>query len=71
MIANQKQQPHRFQDGNIVFLLLKNLLLTDAHEHILINNQGYRKGFLYKYIGEFEQGKRRGVNAFEVLLPEH
>jgi hypothetical protein len=31
----------------------------------------HRKTLHHKYIGEFELGKQRGENAFEVLLPSH
>jgi len=31
----------------------------------------HRKALHHRYIGEFELGKQRGENAFEVLLPSH
>jgi hypothetical protein len=61
--ANKHRQPHTFQQGDKVLLSAKNLPITYATDH--------RKALHQKYIEEFELGKQRGENAFEVLLPKN
>jgi hypothetical protein len=64
--ANKHRQPHTFQQGDKVLLSAKNLPITYATD---VDN--HRKALHQKYIGEFELGRQRGENAFEVLLPEN
>jgi hypothetical protein len=64
--ANKHRQPHTFQQGDKVLLSTKNLPITYATA-----KDDHRKTLHHKYIGEFELGKQRGENAFEVLLPSH
>jgi hypothetical protein len=64
--ANKYRQPHTFQQGEKVLLSAKNLPITYATA-----KDDHRKTLHHKYIGEFELGKQRGENAFEVLLPSH
>jgi hypothetical protein len=64
--ANKHRQPHTFQQGDKVLLSAKNLPITYATA-----TDNHRKALHQKYIGEFELGRQRGENAFEVLLPAH
>jgi hypothetical protein len=64
--ANKHRQPHTFQQGDKVLLSAKNLPITYATDA-----DNHRKALHQKYIGEFELGKQRGENAFEVLLPKN
>jgi hypothetical protein len=63
--TNKHRQPHTFQQGDKVLLSAKNLPITYATDA-----DNHRKALHQKYIGEFELGKQRGENAFEVLLPK-
>jgi hypothetical protein len=64
--ANKHRRPHHFQPGDKVLLSTKNLPITYATA-----TDNHRKALHQKYIGEFELGRQRGENAFEVLLPAH
>jgi hypothetical protein len=55
----------------MVFLSTRNLPLIYANEHEATEGQGYQKALQHKYIGEFQLGKQRGENVFEVLILEH
>jgi hypothetical protein len=69
--TNHKREPHSFQAGDMVFLSTKSLPLTYANEYQSLQDQGHRKALQYRYIREFQLGKQRGDNGFEVLLPSH
>ena len=69
--ANKYPQPHTFREGDMVFISTKDLPLTYANSALETSNQSHRKTLQHKYIGEFQLGKQRGENAFEVLIPEH
>ena len=64
--AKKHRQPHSFQKGDKILLSTKNMPVTYGTA-----TDDHRKALHHRYIGEFEHGRQRGENAFEVLLPSH
>jgi len=72
--ANKHRRPHTFQTGDKVYISTRNLPLTyvnDGTTHGKPDNS-HRKALQHRYMGEFELGKARGENAFEIAdFPKH
>jgi len=72
--ANKHRWPHTFQTGDKLYISTRNLPLTyvnDGTTHGKPDNS-HRKALQHRYMGEFELGKARGENAFEIAdFPKH
>jgi len=72
--ANNHRRPHTFQTGDKVYISTRNLPVTYVNDGTTDGkpDNSHRKALQHRYMGEFELGKARGENAFEIAdFPKH